>query len=77
MPEEMELTEVGKASALLGESRIGKILMCFSVYTNTGKIFSTKVDADAIPLIHGLKFLSMCWIIFVHIIFFMMDYIGE
>jgi len=59
------------------ESKIGKILMCFSAYTNTKKIFSIKLDADTIPVIHGLKFVSMCGIIIVHTMYFGMDYYGK
>lgn len=73
IPKKMEIT----ASSIHQESKIGKILMCFSIYTNTKIIFNTKLDADAIPTIHGLKFLSVSWIAFVHTIYFMMDYIGE
>lgn len=73
MSEEMEITPL----SLHRENRIGKILMCFSVYTNTKIIFSTKLDANAIPTIHGLKFLSMSWIVLLHTIFFMLNYVGE
>ncbi|XP_072747419.1 nose resistant to fluoxetine protein 6-like isoform X2 [Anoplolepis gracilipes] len=59
------------------ETRIRKILMCFSIYTNTKIIFNTKLNADEIPVIHGLKFLSMNWLIFFHTTFFMMDYIDN
>ncbi|CAL1678841.1 unnamed protein product [Lasius platythorax] len=77
MPEEMEIMEMNIASSLLRESRIGKILMCFSMYTNTGIIFSTKLNADAIPVIHGLKFLSMSLLISLHTLFFMNDYVDN
>jgi len=59
------------------KSRIGQILMCFSIYTNTKIILNTKLNADEIPVIHGLKFLTMSWIIIFHTIFFLMDYVGE
>lgn len=61
----------------LQESRIGKILTCFSAYTNTKIIFNTKVRADTLPIIHGLKFLSMCWLIMAHTVFYMIDYFGK
>ncbi|XP_072763719.1 nose resistant to fluoxetine protein 6-like [Anoplolepis gracilipes] len=64
-------------SPLRRENRIGKILMCFSIYTNTKIIFSTKLNADEVPVLHGLKFLSMSWIIFLHMPFFMLDYIDN
>ncbi|EZA56849.1 Nose resistant to fluoxetine protein [Ooceraea biroi] len=48
------------------ESKVGKVLMCFSIYTNTRIIFDTSLSANAIPVIHGLRFLSMGWIIMIH-----------
>lgn len=59
------------------ENKIGKVLICFSVYTNTKEIFNTKLDTGAIPAIHGLKFLSMCVIIILHAIYFTLDSFGE
>ncbi|XP_070168533.1 nose resistant to fluoxetine protein 6-like [Polyergus mexicanus] len=73
MSEEMEITSLSSHR----ENRIGKILICFSVYTNTKIIFSTKLDANAIPTIHGLKFLTMNWIILFRTIFFMLNYIDN
>ncbi|XP_071629815.1 nose resistant to fluoxetine protein 6-like isoform X2 [Temnothorax longispinosus] len=55
------------------KSKIGEILICFSAYTNTGKIFCTKLDAGTIPVIHGLKFLSMCSIIIIHSLHFTLN----
>ncbi|XP_039305206.1 nose resistant to fluoxetine protein 6-like [Solenopsis invicta] len=40
------------------KSVISKVLICFSAYTNTKKIFSTKLDVDAIAVIHGIKVLN-------------------
>ncbi|KAG7197537.1 hypothetical protein KM043_017647 [Ampulex compressa] len=51
-----------------------QILMCFSIYTNTKKIFNTDVNSDLIHAIHGLRFLGMVWIILVHTIFYVQDY---
>lgn len=59
------------------ESKIGKIIICFSAYTNTKEIFNAELNADAIPAIHGLRFLSMCCIIMIHTGYFTMDFIGE
>ncbi|XP_050465551.1 nose resistant to fluoxetine protein 6-like isoform X2 [Cataglyphis hispanica] len=70
--EEVEITPLSTR-----QSGIGKILICFSVYTNTKIIFSTKLNTDEIPTIHGLKFLTMNWIILIHIIFFQLDYIDN
>lgn len=58
------------------ENRIGKVLLCFSIYTNTKTIFSTKMD-DSITIIHGMKFLGMVWIIMAHTALYTMDYLGK
>ncbi|XP_018395788.1 PREDICTED: nose resistant to fluoxetine protein 6-like [Cyphomyrmex costatus] len=70
----IEEMEIERASQ---ESRIGQILICFSIYTNTKIIFNTKLHADALPVIHGLKFLSMFWIIMGHVIVFLADYLDN
>ncbi|XP_072747411.1 nose resistant to fluoxetine protein 6-like isoform X1 [Anoplolepis gracilipes] len=72
-----DISEKMEIKPLNQETRIRKILMCFSIYTNTKIIFNTKLNADEIPVIHGLKFLSMNWLIFFHTTFFMMDYIDN
>ncbi|XP_029669253.1 nose resistant to fluoxetine protein 6-like [Formica exsecta] len=72
IPEKMKIT-----SFLHRESRIGNILICFSVYTNTKIIFRTELDADAVSTIHGLKFLGMSWLVFIHTLYFMLDYIDN
>ncbi|XP_043475080.1 nose resistant to fluoxetine protein 6-like [Leptopilina heterotoma] len=51
-----------------------KVLLCFSIYTNTKIIFTTKLNSDSIPIVHGLRFLGMAWIIMIHTIFYMSDY---
>ncbi|KAL0132835.1 hypothetical protein PUN28_000500 [Cardiocondyla obscurior] len=64
-------------SVLREESKLGNVLMCFSVYRNTKEIFSTKLDTDAIPVIHSLKFLSMVIIIFYHYFVYTWDSIDN
>lgn len=58
-------------------SRIGNVLMCFSIYTNTKMVFNTELDAEAIPVIHGLRFLSMVWIIIAHTVLYTTEYFGK
>ena len=43
-----------------------KILLCFSLYTNGGKILSTEQPPGAITCLHGIRFLSMTWVILGH-----------
>ena len=59
------------------ESKLGKILICFSIYTNTKIILSTKVEDDSISIIHGLRLISTIWIISIHTLFYSIDYIGK
>ncbi|KAL6255607.1 hypothetical protein P5V15_012855 [Pogonomyrmex californicus] len=58
------------------DSKIEKILICFSVYRNTREMFNTKLNADEIPVIHGLKFLSMLCLIFVHTFYFSAEFVN-
>ncbi|XP_072747441.1 nose resistant to fluoxetine protein 6-like [Anoplolepis gracilipes] len=64
-------------SPLRQENKIGKMLMCFSIYTNTKIIFNTKLNTDEVPILHGLKFLTMSWLICLHTPIFMLDYIDN
>ncbi|GFN98494.1 nose resistant to fluoxetine protein 6-like [Plakobranchus ocellatus] len=45
---------------------IEKTLLCFSVYTNGAKVLSTKTGAGSIDCIHGIRFLSMSWVVLGH-----------
>ncbi|KAL2718957.1 nose resistant to fluoxetine protein 6-like isoform X1 [Vespula squamosa] len=65
---------VDKSITLKFQSYIGRIFLTFSVYSNTKIIFNTKLNKDSISVIHGLRFLSMLWIIMVHTVFYMRDY---
>lgn len=38
----------------------------FSFYTNGKRILSTSVSHGSLPAISGLRFFSMCWVIFGH-----------
>lgn len=59
------------------KNRIGNVLMCFSIYTNTKRILNTELTAESIPIIHGLRFLTMMWIIMGHAVLFTNNYIGK
>lgn len=59
------------------ESKLGKILICFSIYTNTKKLLITKVEGDSIPIFYGIRFLSTIWLIIFHTFFYTLDYTGE
>lgn len=48
------------------ESLIAKFFICFSLKTNLRKIFSFDVGEDTLAPIHGMKFITMLWIILIH-----------
>ena len=43
-----------------------QILLAFSIYTNTKKIFSTETTNAQISCLSGIRFLSMVWVILWH-----------
>ncbi|CAG7819852.1 unnamed protein product [Allacma fusca] len=43
-----------------------KLLLAFSFYTNTKKWASTKVGSDNLGCLHGIRFLSMGWVVLGH-----------
>jgi len=43
-----------------------KLIVAFSVYTNTQKWLSTSGGKDNLGCLHGLRFLSMCWVVLAH-----------
>ncbi|KAG5344702.1 NRF6 protein, partial [Acromyrmex charruanus] len=67
---EMQMTDLSSSRK---KSRIGNVLMCFSVYTSTKMIFNTKLGTE-ITVVHGIKFLTMVWVIILHCIFLSIEY---
>ncbi|XP_066275162.1 nose resistant to fluoxetine protein 6-like [Branchiostoma lanceolatum] len=45
---------------------IGRVLRCFSVYTNVRKLLNTKQAPGSIKCLHGIRFISMTWVILGH-----------
>ncbi|RUS88830.1 hypothetical protein EGW08_003375 [Elysia chlorotica] len=43
-----------------------RALLCFSVYTNGAKVLSTSTGPGSIDCIHGIRFLSMSWVVLGH-----------
>ncbi|VEN47335.1 unnamed protein product [Callosobruchus maculatus] len=58
-------------------STLEEVLTCFSVYSNTKNLMKTKLSADSIGCIHGLRFLGMLWVIGVHSIFYQVDFFKD
>ncbi|XP_046562219.1 nose resistant to fluoxetine protein 6-like [Haliotis rubra] len=48
----------------------GKMILAFSVYTNGSKLLSTKQSSDSLRAVHGIRFISMSWVILGHTYFF-------
>ncbi|XP_035683620.1 nose resistant to fluoxetine protein 6-like [Branchiostoma floridae] len=48
------------------EGITGRVLLCFSLYTNIGKLLSTKQAPGSIKCLHGIRFISMTWVILGH-----------
>ncbi|XP_066293459.1 nose resistant to fluoxetine protein 6-like isoform X2 [Branchiostoma lanceolatum] len=48
------------------EGITGRLLLCFSLYTNIGKLLSTKQAPGSIKCLHGIRFISMTWVILGH-----------
>ncbi|XP_052820617.1 O-acyltransferase like protein-like isoform X2 [Mya arenaria] len=59
-------------SSLLQEDKnyrdplIERMLICFSVYTNAPKLLNAHTGRDAITCVHGIRFLSLTWVIIGH-----------
>ncbi|XP_050303803.1 nose resistant to fluoxetine protein 6-like [Anthonomus grandis grandis] len=53
-----------------------QIVKSFSIYSNVKKWVKTKSPSgDSLPVIHGLRFWAMGWVIFVHNTFFQADFL--
>ncbi|EEB17717.1 conserved hypothetical protein [Pediculus humanus corporis] len=46
------------------------VLTSFSLYTNFNKLLSTETRPDTMTPLHGLRFLSICWVILGHRFYF-------
>ncbi|XP_078664426.1 nose resistant to fluoxetine protein 6-like isoform X2 [Branchiostoma floridae x Branchiostoma belcheri] len=53
--------------ATLEEEGISRrLLLAFSIYNNLERLFSTKQTSGSIPCLHGIRFLSLSWVILGH-----------
>ncbi|XP_022257188.1 nose resistant to fluoxetine protein 6-like [Limulus polyphemus] len=48
------------------KGKISQFLLCFSAYTNGQKILNTKTNSDTMGALHGIRFLSMTWVLIGH-----------
>lgn len=44
-----------------------RAIMCFSLFTNAAEILDTKQKPGSINCIHGIRFISMTWVIMGHV----------
>lgn len=54
-----------------------KLLLAFSVYTNAKKLLAIPDSHDNLRAMHGIKFLSMSWVILGHNYLFILHYTGR
>nr|XP_034190369.1 nose resistant to fluoxetine protein 6-like [Osmia lignaria] len=59
------------------ENRIAKILICFSAYSNMKQIFKLDNSSKELRAFHGIKVLGIIWTIYVHVIFYALNIIGN
>ncbi|XP_078685733.1 nose resistant to fluoxetine protein 6-like [Branchiostoma floridae x Branchiostoma belcheri] len=59
------------------ERPLCKLLLAFSVRTNTRKLLSTRESPDSLGCLHGIRFLSMTWVILGHTFGFVIDYLDN
>ncbi|XP_035660415.1 nose resistant to fluoxetine protein 6-like [Branchiostoma floridae] len=50
-----------------------RLLLAFSVYNNIEKLLSTKQSPDSITCLHGIRFLSLTWIVLGHTYYFSLE----
>ncbi|CAG7725078.1 unnamed protein product [Allacma fusca] len=51
------------------DGALKKSILAFSITTNTTKWLSTRTGSDNLGCLHGIRFLSMCWVVLGHTFF--------
>ncbi|KAK6195851.1 hypothetical protein SNE40_001194 [Patella caerulea] len=64
------------ANTQVEQGTLAKIILAFSVYTNGAKILNTNQPKDSLRAVHGIRFLSMSWVILAHTFAFALPLIG-
>ncbi|XP_050398153.1 nose resistant to fluoxetine protein 6 [Patella vulgata] len=59
------------------QDTLAKIILAFSVYTNGAKILDTNQPKDSLRAVHGIRFLSMSWVILGHTFAFALVYLTD
>lgn len=50
-----------------------QFLLCFSIYKNASKLFKTDLPKGSLSSVHGIRFISMTWVILGHTYIFGMS----
>lgn len=58
--------KIDAAPSIQQNSTAYKYLMAFSFYNNTKKWLSTRKSPDDLGCLHGIRFLSTCWVVLSH-----------
>ncbi|RUS73914.1 hypothetical protein EGW08_018319, partial [Elysia chlorotica] len=59
------------------QGKLAKALLAFSVYTNGSKLLNTTQQPGSITCLHGIRFLSMAWVILGHVFLFSLQYVDN
>ena len=54
-----------------------RVLLALSVYSNGQKILSTNTTPGTLDCVHGIRFLSMTWVILGHTLYFMINFCSK
>lgn len=55
---------------------LGRVLLCFSLPANISKIFHVEANGEQLDILHGMRFVSMLWVIWGHTYVFAANYSG-
>ncbi|XP_015175156.1 PREDICTED: nose resistant to fluoxetine protein 6 isoform X2 [Polistes dominula] len=69
-----EDVEKNRMEELKSQNFLCRVFQAFSVYSNSKIIFNYKTGENSLPIVHGLRFLTMGWIIMAHTPLYTKDY---
>ncbi|VDP41186.1 unnamed protein product [Soboliphyme baturini] len=67
----------GKTFVSRCDAAFARVLLSFSLYTNGLRIFNTRTKSGQISCVHGIRVLSMFWIIFGHTYYWGIPYLNN
>ena len=54
------------STCMFSSDTLEKVLLCFSILTNGTKLLSTHQPKGSLTVIHGVRFITMTWIVVGH-----------